>query len=204
MIHPDTELRFISNEIGYGVVATKFIPAGTVTWVLDQLDREFTPLELQQMAPIYQNILDTYTFRNNKGNYILCWDNGRYVNHSFNSNCLTTAYDFEIAIRDIHPGEQLTDDYGYLNIPLPFRAADEGTRRKIVYPDDLLKYYKVWDNKIKKVFGNITKQQQPLRGLLPEELWDKIENIVAGREEMDSILNNFYYGVPIEISERTV
>ena len=200
MIHPDTELRFISNEIGYGVVATKFIPAGTVTWVLDQLDREFTPLELQQMAPIYQNILDTYTFRNNKGNYILCWDNGRYVNHSFNSNCLTTAYDFEIAIRDIHPGEQLTDDYGYLNIPLPFRAADEGTRRKIVYPDDLLKYYKVWDNKIKKVFGNITKQQQPLRGLLPEELWDKIENNVAGREEMDSILNNFYYGVPIEIS----
>ena len=200
MIHPDTELRFISNEIGYGVVATKFIPAGTVTWVLDQLDREFTPLELQQMAPIYQNILDTYTFRNNKGIYILCWDNGRYVNHSFNSNCLTTAYDFEIAIRDIHPGEQLTDDYGYLNIPLPFRAADEGTRRKIVYPDDLLKYYKVWDNKIKKVFGNITKQQQPLRGLLPEELWDKIENIVAGREEMDSILNNFYYGVPIEIS----
>ena len=69
-----------------------------------------------------------------------------------------------------------------------------------MYPDDLLKYYKVWDNKIKKVFGNITKQQQPLRGLLPEELWDKIENIVAGREEMDSILNNFYYGVPIEIS----
>ena len=192
MIHPDTELRFISNEIGYGVVATKFIPAGTITWVLDELDREFTPLELQQMAPIYQNILDTYTFRNNKGNYILCWDNGRYVNHSFNSNCLTTAYDFEIAIRDIQPGEQLTDDYGYLNIPLPFRAADEGTRRKIVYPDDLLKYYKVWDNKIKKVFGNIPKQQQPLRPLLGEDLWGKIEYIVSGKEELASILANFF------------
>jgi len=198
MIHPDTELRFISNEIGYGVVATKFIPAGTITWVLDQLDREFTPLELQHMEPIYQNILDTYTFRNNKGNYILCWDNGRYVNHSFNSNCLTTAYDFEIAIRDIQPGEQLTDDYGYLNIPLPFRAADEGTRRKIVYPNDLLKYYKVWDNKIKKVFGNIPKHQQPLRPLLPEQLWNKIEGIVTGREEMDSILANFYNATEVE------
>lgn len=194
MIHPDTELKFISNEIGYGVVATKFIPAGTITWVLDRLDREFTPLELQQMDPIYQNILDTYTFRNNKGNYILCWDNGRYVNHSFNSNCLTTAYDFEIAIRDIQPGEQLTDDYGYLNIPLPFRAADEGTRRKIVYPDDLRKYYKVWDKKIEKVFGNITKRQQALRPLLPEALWDKIEGIVAGKEELESILTNFYNG----------
>ena len=200
MIHPDTELRFISNEIGYGVVATKFIPAGTITWVLDQLDREFTPLELQQMAPIYQNILDTYTFRNNKGNYILCWDNGRYVNHSFNSNCLTTAYDFEIAIRDIQPGEQLTDDYGYLNIPLPFRAADEGTRRKIVYPNDLLKYYKVWDNKIKKVFGSITKQQQPLRPLFQHEIWDKIEGIAASRQPMDSILTNFYDSETIGIS----
>ncbi|MEW2920207.1 SET domain-containing protein [Muricauda sp. ANG21] len=192
MIHPDTELRFISSEIGYGVVATKFIPAGTITWVLDRLDREFTPLELQQMDPTYQNILDTYTFRNNKGNYILCWDNGRYVNHSFNSNCLTTAYDFEIAIRDIHAGEQLTDDYGYLNIPLPFRAADEGTRRKIVYPDDLLKYYKVWDKKIEKVFGNITQLQQPLRTLLPEGLWDQVERIVSGKEELESILTNFY------------
>ena len=194
MIHPDTELRFISNEIGYGVVATKFIPAGTITWVLDELDREFTPLELQQMAPIYQNILDTYTFRNNKGNYILCWDNGRYVNHSFNSNCLTTAYDFEIAIRDIQPGEQLTDDYGYLNIPIPFRAMDEGTRRKVVYPDDLLKYYKVWDNKIKKVFGGITKLQQPLRPILNDGLWEKIEDITSGKEEMESILTNFYNG----------
>lgn len=200
MIHPDTELRFISNEIGYGVVATKFIPAGTITWVLDQLDREFTPLELQHMEPIYQNILDTYTFRNNKGNYILCWDNGRYVNHSFNSNCLTTAYDFEIAIRDIQPGEQLTDDYGYLNIPLPFRAADEGTRRKIVYPNDLLKYYKVWDNKIKKVFGNITKHQQPLRPLIPKPLWDKIESIIGGKEGLDSILANFYDGSEVNIN----
>ena len=201
MIHPDTELRFISNEIGYGVVATKFIPAGTITWVLDELDREFTPLELQRMAPIYQNILDTYTFRNNKGNYILCWDNGRYVNHSFNSNCLTTAYDFEIAIRDIQPGEQLTDDYGYLNIPMPFRAADEGTRRKVVYPDDLLKYYKVWDSKIKKVFGNITQLQQPLRSILDEGLWGKIEDIISGKEELESILANFYNGNHEEYSQ---
>ena len=125
MIHPKTELRFISKEVGYGVFATDFIPAGTITWVLDKLDREFRPEEFFAMDLVYQNIIDTYTFRNNIGNYILCWDHGRFVNHSFNSNCLTTAYDFEIAIRDILPGEQLTDDYGYLNIKDPFTAADE-------------------------------------------------------------------------------
>jgi len=194
MIHPHTTLKLISPEIGYGVVATEFIPAGTITWVLDKLDREFSPLEFQEMDPIYQHILDTYTYRNNKGNMVLCWDHGRYVNHSFNSNCLTTAYDFEIAIRDIAPGEQLTDDYGYLNISAPFRGIDEGTRRKVVYPDDLLKYYKVWDKKIQKVFGKITKVAQPLESLVPAAIWKEIHGIVEDGKEMKSILSNYCGG----------
>lgn len=194
MIHPHTELRFISNEIGYGVVANQFIPAGTITWVLDKLDREFTPLEFQEMEPIYQNILDYYTFRNNKGCFVLCWDNGRYVNHSFNSNCLTTAYDFEIAIRDIHPGEQLTDDYGYLNISSPFRGVNEGTKRKVVYPDDLLKYYKTWDKKLIKVFNKIPDLDQPLGELIKPELWEEIHRVASGKKEMESILSNYYGG----------
>ena len=192
MIHPKTELRFISKEVGYGVFATDFIPAGTITWVLDKLDREFRPEEFFAMDLVYQNIIDTYTFRNNIGNYVLCWDHGRFVNHSFNSNCLTTAYDFEIAIRDILPGEQLTDDYGYLNIKDPFKAEDEGTERKIVYPDDLVRYYKVWDEKILKVFGKINAYEQPLRVLIKDELWDKVQKIIAGKQQIDSILNNYY------------
>ncbi len=192
MIHPNTELRFISNEIGYGVVATKLIPAGTITWVMDKLDREFSPETFQSIEPIYQNILDTYTFRNNKGNLVLCWDNGRYVNHSFNSNCLSTAYDFELAIRDIQPGEQLTDDYGYLNILYPFRGVDEGTRRKVVYPNDILKYYKVWDNKIKKVFNKITVLEQPLKQVLNHETWITIEDVIAGKKQLESILTTYY------------
>jgi hypothetical protein len=194
MIHPKTELKFISDEVGYGVVATAFIPAGTITWVLDKFDREFSPADVKKLEPIYQNILDTYSYRNNKGNFVLCWDIGRFVNHSFNSNCLTTAYDFEIAIRDIQPGEQLTDDYGYLNISEPFKAIDEGTKRKTVYPDDLVKYYKVWDKKIEKVFGKITDHEQPLKELINTKLWHKIETIIKDKQPIDSILNNYYSG----------
>ncbi|WP_179005810.1 SET domain-containing protein [Winogradskyella forsetii] len=192
MIHPNTELKFISKAIGYGVVATEFIPAGTITWVLDKLDREFTPDTFKTMDPIYRDILDTYCYRNNKGNFILCWDNGRFVNHSFKSNCLTTAYDFEIAIRDIQPGEQLTDDYGYLNITEPFEAVDEGTERKVVYPDDLVNFHKIWDAQLKNVFNKIVDCEQPLKALLKNELWQKIERIANGKIEMDSILDNYY------------
>jgi len=192
MIHPKTELKFISNDIGHGVVATEFIPAGTITWALDKLDREFSPEAFKAMDALYQDILDTYTFRNNNGNLVLCWDNGRYVNHSFNSNCLSTAYDFEIAIRDIHPGEQLTDDYGYLNISKPFRGIDEGTKRKVVYPDDLLKYSKMWDKKLLKVFNRITKLEQPLRSLISEDIWNEIMEVSENKKPMASIIKNFY------------
>ncbi|MFM1874556.1 MAG: hypothetical protein RL266_293 [Bacteroidota bacterium] len=185
-------MKFISNEIGYGVVATEFIPAGTITWVLDKLDREFTPEQFHQLDPLYQNILDFYTFRNSHGNFVLCWDNGRYVNHSFNSNCLTTAYDFEIAIRDIHPGEQLTDDYGYLNIPEPFEGVDEGTDRKVVYPDDLVHYHHIWDDQLRSVFRHIIDHPQPLRQLLSAEMWKEIETVCKGEKEMESILKNYY------------
>ncbi|WP_100611772.1 SET domain-containing protein [Confluentibacter lentus] len=192
MIHPHTEVRYINNTIGYGVFATKLIPAGTITWALDKLDREFSKKEFESMEPIYQEILETYTYRNNLGKLILCWDNGRYVNHSFNSNCLTTAYDFEIAIRDIQAGEELTDDYGYLNISKPFEGIDESTERKIVYPDDLLKYHKEWDEKISNVFNKITSLEQPLKQIIPTKVWDKINKVIEGKEMLDSIICNYY------------
>lgn len=192
MIHPDTEVRFISDEIGYGVVAKKMIAKGTITWVLDELDREFTPQEVEALSEPIKNTLDVYAYRNSAGNFILCWDNGRFVNHSFNSNCISTAYDFEIAVRDIEPGEQLTDDYGYLNISEPFRAHAEGTRRKTVYPNDLVKYHNTWDKKLEASFKYILKREQPLGKLLSSAQWEKVKAISEGREKMDSILNIYY------------
>lgn len=192
MIFPKTELQFISQELGYGVVATEFIPKGTITWVLDRLDREFTPRQITRLPATYQSILDTYSYRNNRGNYVLCWDFGRYVNHSFKSNCLTTAYDFEIAIRDIYPGEQLTDDYGYLNVDTPFEALDEGTERKVVYPDDLPHYYQQWDAQLKEVFPMILQVPQLLKDILSPQQWETIEKVATQKKEMRSILACYF------------
>jgi len=193
MIHPKTEIKFINEDVGYGVVAKEFIPKGTITWVLDKFDREFTPKDYEKLDDIYKELLETYAYKNNLGNLVLCWDNARFVNHSFNSNCLTTAYNFEIAIRDIQVGEQLTDDYGYLNIDKPFRGIDEGTKRKIVYPDDLLKYHHSWDKKLASALKLLSKVEQPLQQLITNELWEKLLHIEQGKQEMDSILTNYYY-----------
>ena len=192
MIHPDTELQFINDEIGYGVIAKKLIKKGTITWAMDQLDREYTPAQIQAMDEVYRDVLMTYTFRNRKGNHIFCWDHGRYVNHSFRPNCIATAYNFEIAIRDIKAGEQLTNDYGFLNIIESFRPYPENTRRKVVHPNDLVHYAEEWDKKIMPAFMKITKTEQALSKVIGAGLWAKIERIVSGQEEIESIRNNYF------------
>ncbi|MEQ9616838.1 MAG: SET domain-containing protein [Phycisphaerales bacterium] len=192
MMHPKTELRFISAEIGHGVVATQDIPKGTITWVQDELDREFTPEFVAALGEPYGGQLDTYCFRNHLGHWILCWDHARFVNHSFKSNCMTTAYNFEVAIRDIKAGEELTDDYGYLNIIEPFRAMDEGCDRTVVYPDDLVRYHPVWDRKLRSVWPAIPSVNQPLRGLLDRGLWQRACRIARGEEPMASILECYF------------
>ncbi len=192
MIHPDTEVRFISEEIGYGIVATKLIPEGTITWVQDELDQVYTPEQVAEMLPYTQEMIDKFTFRNSKGNYVMCWDTAKYVNHSFNSNCISTPYDFEIAVRDIQPGEELTDDYGYLNVSEAFKAKDEGTARTTVYPDDLLNFHKEWDDKLAASFKKLNKISQPLERLLPQNIKSTVQQVLKGEKKMDSILKLYY------------
>ena len=193
MMHPDTEVRFINDVIGYGVVAKKFIPRGTITWVQDDLDRVLTVNEVEKMHQSVQEQVEKYAFRNNKGQLVLCWDLAKYVNHSFSANCLSSAYDFEVAVRDIEPGEQLTDDYGYLNISEPFKAVDEGTGRDTVYPDDLLKYHQKWDRQLEEAFEDFEQVEQPLIELVPSAVLEKIKTRLEKNEPLDSILN-LYYG----------
>ena len=193
MLHPDTELRFISDAVGYGVVATRLIPRGTITWVGDDLDRRFAPEEVDRMSPTIKAIIDKYTFRDRTGEYILCWDHARFINHSFNANCITTAYDFELAVRDIHPGEELTDDYGFLNIDETFECVPEaGTSRTQVRPDDLLRSHKKWDELLLAAFADYERVEQPLSVLLDEPTRMKAAAIAKGTSEMDSIINCFY------------
>lgn len=189
MMHPHTKVQFIGDEVGHGVVATAFIPKGTVTWVQDPLDRVFTPDEVAALPPASQDQLEYFAFKNGQGNMVLCWDHARYVNHSFRSNCLSTVYDFEVAVRDIHPGEQLTDDYGYLNLPAPWKPMDEGTRRKWVRPDDSVRYAKGWDAQIRAALKRMHSVDQPLQQWLKP---DVLKQLLAPEAQTRSIRELYF------------
>ncbi|VGO11670.1 hypothetical protein PDESU_00215 [Pontiella desulfatans] len=192
MIHPETELRFVNPEIGHGVFATGFIPKGTIVWVQDALDRTLPPEEVGRYPADLRERMLKYCFRDRHGHFVLCWDHNRYVNHSFDSNCILTPYQLEIAVRDIQPGEELTDNYGYLNIIEPFDACDEGHARKTVFPDDLTRHHPEWDNKLEGAYGRLAEVEQPLRGLLGNEAWETLLLIANGEAAARSIRECFY------------
>ena len=124
MIHQETEVRFIDSEVGYGVFAKTFISRGTITWVKDQLDREFTAEDLKTFDTAHRELLDRYSYRNARGHYVFCWDHARFMNHSAQPTCLLTPYGLEIAIRDIAPGEELCR---YAAVAVELRTVDDGT-----------------------------------------------------------------------------
>jgi len=193
MLHPDTELKFVSKKIGYGVFATKYISRGTLIWVKDELDRIFPKEELSKFSPANLDNFLKYTYRTRTGDYLFCWDLTRYANHSFGPNSMLTSLGFEIAIRDINPGEEITNDYGTLNIIEPFQCAhDPNHERTHVRPDDLTRFYNRWDGQILSVFPSITVVPQPLKKFLTQDLQGRIQLIKDGQDKLPSVLTNYF------------
>lgn len=193
MMHPHTELRFVSKQMGYGVFATQLIPKGTITWVLDDLDQRLDESYIASLDTMFREKLLKYCYRDSQGKYVLCWDIARYVNHSFKANCVSTAYEFELAIRDIYPGEELTDDYGYLNLDEPFYCfREKGTSRTKVMPDDILRYYPEWDQMATEAMVYFNQVEQPLRKFIDLQFVEKVNAVAEGREPIDSILACYY------------
>jgi hypothetical protein len=167
MIHPNTELRFISGEVGYGVFATQFIPQGSITYAKDSLEISVSPAEYEQLAPEMRNVVEKYSYIDDRGDRIVSWDFAKYVNHCCQCNSISTGYGFEFALRDIQPGEQITDEYGIFNLEYEMELqCSRSDCRGCIGPADFDRYYADWDEKIKTALPQLFSVEQPLLALL--------------------------------------
>ncbi len=110
--------KLAMSEIqGLGVFADQFIPAGAVVWELHpQFDLQF-PLEALNELPQFarDRIMHFAYVDKRTGMGILCADDARFMNHSDDPNTRTivdeNGHEHDLAVRDIHPGEEITCDY---------------------------------------------------------------------------------------------
>jgi hypothetical protein len=189
VIHPDTELRYIDSHIGYGVFATRPIPRGTITWVLDDLDRRLTTAEILTFPVHARALAERYSYRSGTGEHILCWDHGKYVNHGCEPNCLSPGWEIDIAVRDITADEELTTDYGSLNLERPLRCGCRSPAcRGTINPDDFEARAEQWDDLVRQALQDAHRVPQPLWGWLPNP--EEIASAATTPTGAPSILRN--------------
>ncbi len=169
MIHPHTRLQYIDDHKGYGVFATRFLPKGTITYVKDSLEMEISPMAYRNHDPEMRAAIEKYSYIDERGYRIVSWDFAKYVNHCCHCNTMSTGYGFEIAIRDIQPGEEITDEYGLFNLtePMPLQCANKGCRGTL-RPEDFEQYYPQWDQQLRRALPQIWQVEQPLAALLDD------------------------------------
>lgn len=181
MIHPKTELRFINDHVGYGVFAIDDIPEGTIVYVKDSLELVVTPTDYLLHSEEMKGVIEKYSYIDQHGNRIISWDFAKYVNHCCNCNTISTGYGFEMAIRDIKNGEQITDEYGIFNLTYPMEVSCGFENcRKVIKPDDFDTYYRDWDEKIRNSIPKLFEVEQPLMPFVDEE----------SRKELDQFFQN--------------
>ncbi|HSF83954.1 MAG TPA: SET domain-containing protein [Anaerolineales bacterium] len=163
MIHPDTELRFVNQTIGYGVFATRFIPRGTLLYVEDPLEIRIAPDNVLLQNPDYAEIIIKYSFVDPDGSYVISRDLAKYVNHCCHYNTLGSAYGFEIAVRDIQPGEEITDDYASFTFEETMElACHYPDCRQMLSPGDFDRFVEQWDADLKDALQYFPNVPQPL------------------------------------------
>ena len=169
MMHPDTELRPVAESIGLGVFAKKAIPKGTIVYTMDPLEVVISNKRKQSLSEAVNKILDKYSYIDARRRYILSWDHAKFVNHSCEANTITSGYGFEIAIRDIAAGEEITDDYGLLNIEQSMEChCGSPACRNWINREDSFSMAKLWDQQIKSALSLLQSVDQPLISLFPE------------------------------------
>lgn len=103
---------------GIGLFADQFIAKETIIWRFTSgFDLRFTLDEFSSFTEPLASYMQKYSWLSKKsGLYCFASDNGKYFNHSDTPNTLSKYINTEeevitVALRDIFPREELTDNY---------------------------------------------------------------------------------------------
>jgi SET domain-containing protein len=101
-----------SRIAGMGLFSANPLPAGTRVWEYTEgVDWRIPPEDLLRFPEPFQSRLRHYLYLDADGQYVLCGDNGKFMNHAPSPNCSDADARFTVTVRPVQAGEELTCDY---------------------------------------------------------------------------------------------
>lgn len=119
---------------GLGVFAGQFIRKGTRLWrFVEGFDQSWSPRQFAKLPKQAREYITRYGYRVD-GEILLTVDHDHHINHSPNANTFWRG-GFMLARRDIHKGEEITNDYRLMDTALcaAFLKNANGTRIRRSY-----------------------------------------------------------------------
>jgi SET domain-containing protein len=163
-------IEFYKNESlidGKGIFAGEFIPKGTIVYYYGSDDTYLSKNELQFLSEEKREQLFKYGVEDESGNWLVTDGD---ANHSCDANILSLFIDSQycdIAVKDIHAGEEITIDYGLFYSSFPWNMTckcHSSLCRKIVgsgIPVDT-ETQELWHSRISEAAGSIFDVKQKL------------------------------------------
>ena len=120
-----------SSIAGFGLMAGQLIPKGTPVWTLVRwFDLILTKEQLESLWEAAQERFHNYDYVDmDTGEYILCADEARFLNHSETPNIGWVSSEeypeegVDVALRDIQEGEEITINYKNYDADWPSKLA---------------------------------------------------------------------------------
>lgn len=97
---------------GVGVFSEESISKGQVVWEWHEgIDQRVSANAMDLLPPVCQDYLKRYGWVEG-GQHVIGMDSERFINHASDPNCVISPDGSQvIALRDIDPGEELTQNY---------------------------------------------------------------------------------------------
>lgn len=179
MLHQDLELRK-SRLQGRGVFAKTRIPKGTILLISDPESIVCrTKEQYKKLSKKRKAFFNRWAYPEDDDRLCYYKDIARYINHSCDPN-MATANDFDIAIRDIEAGDEITCDYGtiepaWLNLkPMKCSCKSKNCRKLIGLLPKKSKAYKRLQRLTSSASKYMSKVRQPVLKMYKQKTHRKI------------------------------
>jgi len=151
-----------TNNKGFGLYARQRVPKGTIICFESDGFRIIPAEDYETMSETAKE----HVYQRADGTYIAPSDDSKYLNHSCNANVLDSRLGFDIVVRDIRKGEEVTYDYrAFIFKEMQCNCGAKNCCGFLTYEHPVPEKLRLfWAKKVESALRQVNRVEQPLGG----------------------------------------